>query len=153
MKQILCHCVPINSNIDFAFGLGSFVCDLIGYSKLQTGIKIVEHIFRLVILERRDDFCLSGEQSQKDVDFIILIRGRCKHVVVIAILVNFILEGHRLSQLDIFDPRVNSQCPVQLLNIRIIPHYMELAVIPICGIIELLFLTITQLAPLEYLVY
>jgi hypothetical protein len=153
MKQIFCHGVSIDSNIDFGFALRSFVCNLIGYSVLQTFIKTVEHMFWLLMIKWRDYFCISCEQSQKNVDFIILVCGGCKHIVVVAILVNFILERHRLCQLDIFDPRVNSKCPVQLLSIWIISDYMKFTVVTMSSIIELLFPTFVQFAPLENLIY
>jgi len=68
MQKILGRGVAIDSDIDAAGCFLLLVDDLVGASDLQTGVPAGKDVFRLGVVEGRDDFGIPGEQGQEDDD-------------------------------------------------------------------------------------
>lgn len=106
-------------------------------------------MFRLQVIERGDDFGLSGEEGEEDNDFLVLVGGRSERIVVVSILVNLVLEGYGFSELDVVLPRVDSECPGELLLFAVVSHDVYSAFIAVGSVGELLLAALLEFQPLE----
>ena len=66
MKEVLGHGVTVDSDVDAAFDFLRLVGDLVGKAKFESGVPTRKDVFRLAVVEGRDDFSLAGEESEED---------------------------------------------------------------------------------------